>query len=171
MILTSETKTFTVDDLKEVVKSVKSVADIIDVDKIVVTETPKKDDKTKRTDGTMTFPPRPGKKTVDVIVEIAKIKEAVRRALRQLADDETSISTDEEQTIVTGDDDSVASDPAAASDPADAAGLYIGLAIGGLVILALVVAAVYMVRSKKQQATSAASSSSSAPTYLPHHEL
>jgi hypothetical protein len=117
--VTSDTKTLTIDQLKKVVEEVKAAKDLVNADKAMVTETPKKDEVTKRTCGTVAFPPKDGMKTEDVKKEFEKLEVKVRRALarRGLAGDETTTSSGETQGIVTGDDNSEASDPAGSSTP------------------------------------------------------
>ena len=164
MTMTSEKKTFTEDDLKKMVTMTSEK--IIDVEKIVVTEKPKKDEVTKRTCGTMTFPPKAGKTSAEVVEAIEGIKKLVRRALRQLSDDEATTSTDEEETIVTGDDDSEAKEP---EDASANLALIIGLLVGGLVLVALVVALAVLINinfGKKKD-----KNGNTPPKYTPHHEL
>ena len=94
------------------------------------------------------------------------LKKLVRRALRQLSDDEATTSTDEEETIVTGDDDSEAKEP---EDASANLALIIGLLVGGLVLVALVVALAVLINinfGKKKD-----KNGNTPPKYTPHHEL
>lgn len=116
--VTSDTKTLTADTLKKVVEDVKKAKDLVNADEAKVTEMPKKDTVTKRTCGTIAYPPKAGMKTEDVKKEFEKLEVTVRRSLagRGLDGDETTTSTAETQDIVTGDDNSEASDPAGSDD-------------------------------------------------------
>merc|ERR1712166_701622 len=116
--VTSDTKTLTADTLKKVVEDVKKAKDLVNADEAKVTEMPKKDTVTKRTCGTIAYPPKAGMKTEDVKKEFEKLEVTVRRSLagRGLDSDDTTTSTAETQDIVTGDDNSEASDPAASDD-------------------------------------------------------
>jgi hypothetical protein len=101
-----------------VVEDVKKAKDLVNADEAKVTEMPKKDTVTKRTCGTIAYPPKAGMKTEDVKKEFEKLEVTVRRSLagRGLDGDETTTSTAETQDIVTGDDNSEASDPAGSDD-------------------------------------------------------
>ena len=118
--VTSDTKTLTADTLKKVVEDVKKAKDLVNADEAKVTEMPKKDTVTKRTCGTIAYPPKAGMKTEDVKKEFEKLEVTVRRSLAgHLDGDETTTSTAETQDIVTGDDNSEASDPAGSDDKDD----------------------------------------------------
>ena len=120
MCVTSDTKTLTADTLKKVVEDVKKAKDLVNADEAKVTEMPKKDTVTKRTCGTIAYPPKAGMKTEDVKKEFEKLEVTVRRSLAgHLDGDETTTSTAETQDIVTGDDNSEASDPAGSDDKDD----------------------------------------------------
>merc|ERR1711865_830721 len=116
--VTSDTKTLTADTLKKVVEDVKKAKDLVNADEAKVTEMPKKDTVTKRTCGTIAYPPKAGMKTEDVRKEFEKLEVTVRRSLagRGLDGDDTTTSTAETQDIVTGDDNSEASDAAGSDD-------------------------------------------------------
>merc|ERR1712166_101857 len=79
--VTSDTKTLTADTLKKVVEDLKKAKDLVNADEAKVTEMPKKDTVTKRTCGTIAYPPKAGMKTEDVKKEFEKLEVTVRRSL------------------------------------------------------------------------------------------
>jgi len=152
---------FKIADVKKLVEDNSKANAEIDAAKVKELEKPSKGEVTERACGTVSYPPKPGKKAEDVKTAFSELEKKARRALRMLIGRnlaEGTTSSGEVSTIVAGDDDSVATNPAA-----NYTMLIVGVVIGCLCIVALAVL-VYMAVNKKKKPQKA-------PKYTPHAEL
>ncbi len=152
---------FKIADVKKLVEDNSKANAEIDAAKVKELEKPSKGEVTERACGTVSYPPKPGKKAEDVKTAFSELEKKARRALRMLIGRnlaEGTTSSGEVSTIVAGDDDSVATNPAA-----NYTMLIVGVVIGCLCIVALAVL-VYMAVNKKKKPQKT-------PEYTPHAEL
>lgn len=152
---------FKIADVKKLVEDNAKAKAEIDVSKVEELEKPSKGKVSERSCGTVSYPPKPGKKAEDVDKAFSTLEKKARRALRMLIGRdlaEGTTSSGEVSTVVAGDDDSVATNPAA-----DYTMLIVGVVIGCLCVVALAVL-VYMAVNKKMK-------QKNAPQYKPHSEL
>jgi len=160
----TKAKDLKIDDVKKLVTDNKKAKDVADErkEKVEVLEKPAVDKTTERSCGTASYPPKGGKTAKQVKDAFADLEKKARRALRMLTGRDlaegASTSSGEVNSIVPGDDDSVATNPAA-----DYTMLIVGVVIGCLCLIALAVL-VYMVMNKKKDPRKA-------PKYTPHAEL
>jgi len=126
--LTSDTNKITDTEIKSLVSADANAVAVADVSKAVVIEKPVKDDITKRSCGTVAYPPKTGKTEAEVKIEFANIVKALRRALggRKLNGDEYTTSSGEVNEIVTaaptgggGNDPNAPNDPNDPDNPED----------------------------------------------------
>ena len=154
--------TLSEDDIKSIVTGNAKAKKVANQKLADVTEAPVKDEISCITCGTVVYPPVKGQTAAHVEVEFAELEKSTRRALRMLLgrdlgnDQSTSVSSGEVNTIVPGDDDSVAENPGP-----DNTLMIVGIVMGCFAFLALVGVAFFIHRKRKN----------SANAYTPHRKL
>merc|ERR1712000_271145 len=157
-------------DIASLVADSKEVKNVIDETTVQIIKTPKQDPVSKETCAASSYSPKKGRTAAEV-VKLCKLLAFKRGALRMLIGREladsgaATTSTGETNLIVPGDDDSVATNPGAATGGPGNMMLIIGLVVGCLCVVALVVIVLMVVKKKKKSADA-----SKEPAYKPHAE-
>merc|ERR1712000_407282 len=149
-------KAVTTKDIASLVADSKEVKKVTDETTVQIIKTPKQDPISKETCAASSYSPKKGSTTAE-FVKAAKTLKFTRSALRMLVGREladsgaATTSTGETNLIVPGDDDSVATNPGAATGGPGNMMLIIGLVVGCLCVVALVVIVLMVVKKKEKK--------------------